>query len=594
MTMCPNVTPDTRLVVAGGGGGGGGGSPSSSGGNGGNAGDGTVTGAGAGGAGCSGPSCGGVVGENGGFGHPPGSSPCAGGAGAPGQGGSGSCGSAANGLSGAGGGGYDGGGEGGNGNATGAGGGGGAGSSYWIPGAVNTSMTDPVGAAMVNIAPGPAAGGSQVHAVIQVETSPSFAGDAVNISSLQLENACGGVITFETLQGGSTTAPRDSLDSITVNLDDDGNVTVVVDGFDCAPGNDLIEADLTGAPYLTATTVLDVEPPQVTPVGISATPANEVETGNDATSGNSDVYTVFYVETDPAYAGQPVIISSPELEDRCSGGWRWEPASGTTIDQTSGPTAATGLLDNDGNAVFVFKGASCAPGTSTVIADIDAGSHATYSTTYTIDAPTVTAATRMAALKVRHHHRHHHRGGKGGTGSAPGSGLPAMTVTASPNPLVETGGPTPSAPVLNVVKSDNYGGSSNPPTSVDVSDNDGTITYTITLSNSGSSALDGVVVSDSLSPNPALADDTFTATETGGASGFTASATGAGFNDINDTVDLPGDSSITYTVVADFNDDVCNFGISNTATLTPPVGVTLGANSNTSATDSDTGFIGAC
>ena len=91
-----------------------------------------------------------------------------------------------------------------------------------------------------------------------------------------------------------------------------------------------------------------------------------------------------------------------------------------------------------------------------------------------------------------------------------------------------------------MVKSDNYGGSSNPPTSVDVSENDGFITYTITVSNSGSSALDGVVVSDSLSTNPALADDTFTATETGGASGFTAAATGAGFNDIDDTVDLPG------------------------------------------------------
>ncbi len=169
-----------------------------------------------------------------------------------------------------------------------------------------------------------------------------------------------------------------------------------------------------------------------------------------------------------------------------------------------------------------------------------------------------------------------------------------MTVTVSPNPLVETGGPTPSAPVLNVVKSDNYGGTSNPPTSVDVTNNNGTITYTVTVSNSGSSALEGIVVSDPLSGNPALADDTFTATEAGGASGFTASATGAGFNDINDSVDLPGDSSITYTVVADMNNADCTFGISNTATLTPPAGVVLGAGSTTSATDSDSGFIGAC
>ena len=84
------------------------------------------------------------------------------------------------------------------------------------------------------------------------------------------------------------------------------------------------------------------------------------------------------------------MISSPELENRCGGGWRWEPASGTAIDQASGPTVATGLIDNDGNAVFVFKGASCGAGTSTVTADVDAGTHTTYSTTYTIDAPAVT------------------------------------------------------------------------------------------------------------------------------------------------------------------------------------------------------------
>jgi uncharacterized repeat protein (TIGR01451 family) len=316
-----------------------------------------------------------------------------------------------------------------------------------------------------------------------------------------------------------------------------------------------------------------------------------VETGNSAASGNSDVYTVFYVETDPVYAGQPVMITSPELENRCGGGWRWEPASGTTIDQTSGTTTATGLLDNDGNAVFVFKGASCGAGTSTVTADIDAGSHTTYSTTYTIDAPTVTAAARTTVLAVGRHHRHrHHPGGKGGTGVAPGSGLPAMTVTASPNPLVETGGPTASGPVLNVVKSDNYGGSSDPPTSVDLSDNTGYIDYTITVTNSGDAPVDGVVVGDSLSENPELANDAYSATGTGGASGYTAH----GFGDIDDTVDLPGDSSITYQVVAELNYEECFLGLSNTAALTPPAGVVLGTSSNLSATDSDSGFIGAC
>ncbi|HEY7947047.1 MAG TPA: choice-of-anchor Q domain-containing protein [Acidimicrobiales bacterium] len=287
--------------------------------------------------------------------------------------------------------------------------------------------------------------GSQVHAVIQIETSPSYAGDPVHIDSSQLQAACGGNIDFETLQGGSTLFPRTSFNSITAILDDDGNVTVVVDGAPCASGSDVIEADLTVAPFLTATTIVNVQPPQVTAEGVSAAPANEVETGNSPASGASDVYTVFTVETNPVYAEQPVEISSPQLESRCGEGWRWEPGTGTTINQDSGTTVASGILDDDGNATFVFKGRSCAAGASAVIADVEAGSHPTYVTTYTVLPPAVTLASTMAgpsattkkagAHPSTRHHRHHN------PGTTPPVVPPAMTVNASPNPLVETGVP---------------------------------------------------------------------------------------------------------------------------------------------------------
>jgi uncharacterized repeat protein (TIGR01451 family) len=448
---------------------------------------------------------------------------------------------------------------------------------------------DTTGDPEVTITPTLTPDGSEVRAVVQVETSPAYAGDTVNISSSQLEASCGGTIFFETLQGGSTTAPNISVNSITVVLDDDGNVTVVVEGAPCAPGTDLVEADLTVAPYLTATTVLDVEPPQVTPSGVSANPSTEVETGNSVTSGNSDVYTVFYVETSPVYAEQPVTITSPELDARCGQGWRWEPGTGPAINQTSGTKVATATLDNDGNATFVFKGASCAAGDSTVIADVDAGTHPTYTTTFTIAAPVETLASiRMSAkvaAKPKHHRRHK---GSGGAGSGSGTGTgsaPAMTVTASPNALIETGEgtATPSA-TLNVVKSDNYGGTSNPATPGNVTDYNGMLTYTITVSNTGTTALDGVVVSDPISSDPNYTSDTYTATATTGApTGFTASGSG----DINDTVDLPAGSSITYMVM--FNFDTCgNSGsLSNTVTLTPPAGVTLSPGSTTTATDND-------
>jgi hypothetical protein len=223
-------------------------------------------------------------------------------------------------------------------------------------------------------------GPSLVTAVIQVETAPIFAGDPVDISSLQLVNACEGIVGFL----NNETA---GLNSVTVTLDDDGNAAVVVEGTNCAPGQDLIEADIDVAPYYTGTATLTVDPPAVTSPGVAGYPTTsgivttgEVETGDTATGG-SDVYAVFYVETDPVYAEMPVEISSTQLENRCGNGFTWTNFLGGTT---------TGNLDNDGNAVFVFFGSSCAAGSSVVTADIEAGVHSTYTTSFNIEPPQLT------------------------------------------------------------------------------------------------------------------------------------------------------------------------------------------------------------
>ncbi len=251
-------------------------------------------------------------------------------------------------------------------------------------------------------------GQSEVHAVIQVETLPNFAGDAVNIDSSQLQASCLGGIDFENLQnGGTTDNPNVAQNRISAILDDDGNATVVVDGTDCAPGTDVIEADLEVAPFLTALTTLVVNPPAVTPVGLTGYPqisgvAQEVETGDTSTSGDSNIYAVFYVEENPVYAEQTVEISSAQLEGRCIEGWRWEPGNALGVGVGpgySGPQSGTGVntttkpstvLDDDGNAVFVFKGTSCASGPSEVIADVLAGTGDTFVTSFTVDPPAVT------------------------------------------------------------------------------------------------------------------------------------------------------------------------------------------------------------
>ncbi|MGH9016437.1 MAG: hypothetical protein ACRDY1_01700 [Acidimicrobiales bacterium] len=242
-------------------------------------------------------------------------------------------------------------------------------------------------------------GQSEIHTVIQVETLPAFAGDAVNIDSSQLASSCESVM-YETVRNGLP--PQTSPDAITTVLDDDGNATVVVDGINCAPGTSVIEADLEQAPYLTALTQLVAQPPNVTPAGLTGYPNNEVETGDTNTgingaSGNSDVYAVFYVEDSPVYAEQTVEIDSTQLDGRCGLGWWWQGGNGgTTATQTGTPVVPAGIntgpeatttLDDDGNAVFVFKGVSCAAGDSQVIADVLAGTHDTFTFDFNIVAP---------------------------------------------------------------------------------------------------------------------------------------------------------------------------------------------------------------
>jgi len=262
----------------------------------------------------------------------------------------------------------------------------------------------------VQVSPNPLVetGQSEVHAVVEVETNPSFAGDMVNIDSSQLMASCLGGITFENLQSGGTVfGPNVQVNRIDAILDDDGNATVVMEGTDCAPGTSVIEADLEVAPFYTALTTLVALPPGVTPEGLTGSPqtagvAQEVETGDTSTSGDSNVYAVFYVETNPVYAEQTVEIASSQLEGRCIRGWRWEvgnpngrgigpgvvgPISGTGVNL--GPKAST-ILDDDGNAVFIFKGTSCAAGPSQVIADVLAGTHQTYTTTFTVNPPVPT------------------------------------------------------------------------------------------------------------------------------------------------------------------------------------------------------------
>ena len=106
-------------------------------------------------------------------------------------------------------------------------------------------------------------------------------------------------------------------------------------------------------------------------------------------------------------------------------------------------------------------------------------------------------------------------------------------------------------------------------------------TYTIVATNAGPSNVAGALIRDAFPP--AFTNVTFTATPTGGASGF--SSTGSG--NISDTVNMPAGSKITYKAAGTISASATG-SIADTATVTAPNGVTDPNLANNSATDTDT------
>lgn len=107
-----------------------------------------------------------------------------------------------------------------------------------------------------------------------------------------------------------------------------------------------------------------------------------------------------------------------------------------------------------------------------------------------------------------------------------------------------------------------------------------TNTYTIVVSNAGPSYVTGAVVKDTFPTT--LTGITFTATQTGGATGFPLSGSG----NINNTLTLPPGSAVTYKATGKLN-PAATGTLSDTATVTVPSGITDPNLANNSATDTD-------
>ena len=111
----------------------------------------------------------------------------------------------------------------------------------------------------------------------------------------------------------------------------------------------------------------------------------------------------------------------------------------------------------------------------------------------------------------------------------------------------------------------------------------GSLTYTITVTNSGPSDAPGSLVSDTI-PAQFSSWEWSCAGATGAASGCDPMASSS--VNFSDTVNLPAGSSITYMVVAQIRSSASG-SLSNTVTITPPADVTDPTPGNNTATDVD-------
>jgi hypothetical protein len=219
---------------------------------------------------------------------------------------------------------------------------------------------------------------SSIAFIITVECQPTFGEQYVEIHTPQLNNACHKLTWYSAM----TLALVGNGEDLQLQLDDDGNATaVVVGGPSCAASWDLIEADLTVAPYTTATTQVQIAPPRDTQPGVFALPAWQVE---DATT--SSVATVFYVEFPSVYADHTVEISDAELYASCAGqGITWVGPNGQIVGTGKSMTTT---LDDNGNAFLIaLAGPHCATGNTLVQAELTGPPYTTLTTQFTVLSP---------------------------------------------------------------------------------------------------------------------------------------------------------------------------------------------------------------
>jgi uncharacterized repeat protein (TIGR01451 family) len=332
---------------------------------------------------------------------------------------------------------------------------------------------------------------------------------------------------------GFATSGSGNINQTGVNLPADSAITYTITGTVLATATGTMTNTATVAPpagtSMSATDNDNLTDPSITKVdnvgGSSITPS----TGN-ALQGQSLIYTVVVSNAGPGNI-TGATIADPIPADVT--GVTWIAASTGSATATGFATSGTGNINQTG-------------------VNLPADSAITYTITGTVSA------------------------------TATGSFSNTATVTP-PVGTPKTATDTDNLPDLSITKVDDAGGSSITPSTGNVT-NGQTLTYTITVSNTGPGNVSGVSVSDPLPVE--LMTASYTTTLNGGATDSTPN--GTGITALADTVSLPAHSSIVYTVTGTldipFNSDQPINSITNTVGETSPDGTTM------TATDTDNVF----
>ena len=437
--------------------------------------------------------------------------------------------------------------------------------------------------------------GSSVTYTVIADISSSATADLINTATVSVPNG-----VTDTTPGNNTATDTDTAApqaDLTISKTD-GTLTYVPG----LPTTYTIIVSNTGPSAVTGATVADTLPTDITGAtwttavagGASVVPAtgsNDISGTLNLPAGSSVTYTVIADISSSATADlvNTATVSVPNgVTDTTPGNNTATdtdtaaPQADLTISKTDGtltyvpglPTTYTIIVSNTGPSAVtgatvadtlptditgatwttaVTGGASVVPATGTDdisgTLNLPAGSSVTYTVIADISSSATADLINTATVSVPN----------GVTDTTPGNNTATDTDTAAPQAdltITKTDGTLTYVPGL--------------PT-----------TYTIIVRNTGPSAVTGATVADTLPTD--ITGATWTTAVTGGASVLPAT----GSNDISGTLNLPANSSVTYTVVADISSSA-TADLVNTATVSVPNGVTDTTPGNNTATDTDT------